>query len=166
MLTIAAVVTLPTPAYGQARAESVLHAGSRVRYAIPRAPRRFTGIVERVDTSGFLVRPDNYDGSIHLGFDSLAALSVLVGVRSSQQGAARGAVAGLTAGALIGTLATAAVWLSDADERCQDCWVSATGLAVGLSVVGTLGLGLIGGILGAASPGDVWHDILLRRHHP
>lgn len=159
-------VTSAISAQGQARIESVLQPGARVRYLVPHAPRSFTGVVERVETASILVRPDGLDVSIHLGMDSLRSLAVYGGVRSAGDGAGRGFVAGLTIGAVIGSVATTAVWLSSADERCQDCWVSSTGAVAVLSVLGSLGLGLLGGVLGGAAPGELWHDVPLRKSRP
>jgi hypothetical protein len=152
------------PASAQARVESVLQPGVRVRYLVPRAPRPFTGLVQQVDTLEIVVRPDGHDQSISLGLDSLRSLAVFGGVRSSEDGARDGAVAGFQIGALLGAVVTAAVWLSPADERCTDCWVSSTAAAAVASALGTLVLGLLGGLLGAVSPGEMWHDIPLRVH--
>lgn len=163
LILIGAILgSVAMPAHGQARIESVLRPGVRVRYLVPQASRPFTGLVEHVDTVGIVVRPDGYDMPIRLGLDSLRSLAVFGGLRSQEDGAARGAIAGFQIGLLLGVVATTAVWLSPADERCRDCWVSATAAMAAVSVVGTLGLGLLGGLLGAASPGEVWHDIPLR----
>jgi hypothetical protein len=167
VMSIAALVAIPaTTAQGQERIESVLQPGVRVRYSFLRVPTSFTGVISRADATGILVRPDGYDGLIHLGLDSLRALAVYGGVRSAGDGAARGTVAGFRIGAVIGLVATAAVWLSSADERCQDCWISSTAAVAVLSALGTLGSALLGGLLGAVSPGDVWHEIPLRHRRP
>jgi hypothetical protein len=148
--------------HAQARIQNVLQTGSRVRYEIPRASRPFTGIVEQLDSAGFSVRPDGLQMPIHLGLDSLRSLAVFDSVRSVTDGAARGALAGLRLGLILGAVITTAVWLSPADERCDACFISATVAAAQLSIVGTLGFGLLGGLIGAASPGEIWHDIPLR----
>jgi len=142
------------PAQGQGRIERVLRPGVRVRYLVPEASRPFTGVVEQVDTVGMLVRPDGYHLSIRLGLDSLRSLAVFSGLRSKAAGAGRGAVAGFQLGFVLGVAVTTAVWLSPADER----WVPFTAAR---SMVGILGFGLLGGLQGAASPGEVWHDVPL-----
>src|SRR5688572_16403972 len=87
---------------------------------------------------------------------------------ASADGARRGAVTGLMVGLLVGAAATTLVWLSSADERCNDCWVSATGVTMVLSAFGTFGLTLLGGVFGASAPGEIWNDIPVgaaRRRH-
>jgi len=146
----------------------VLRIGSRVRYHVPDGSRPFTGLVQEVDTAGFVVRPDGTDLLVRLGLDTLRSLAVFQGVRSSADGARRGAVTGLMVGLLVGAAATTLVWLSSADERCNDCWVSATGVTMVLSAFGTFGLTLLGGVFGASAPGEIWNDIPVgaaRRRH-
>lgn len=162
---VALAIWPATSAHAQGRVESVLKPGTRVRYLVPHASRPFTGLVEQVDTASILVRPDGYQGSISLGLDSLRSLAVSGGLRSVEDGTARGAVGGFKLGLILGVVATTVAWLSPADERCNDCWVSATVVAAAGSVLGTLALGLLGGLLGATSPGEVWHDIPLKRDH-
>jgi hypothetical protein len=157
-LSIAALLGLPLPAKGQARPESLLRIGARVRYHVPDGSRHFTGRVQQVDTAGFAVRPDGTELLVRLGLDTLRSLAVFQRVRSRADGARRGATTGLTVGLLTGAAATTLVWLSSADERC-DCLVSATGVTVLLSAFGTVGLTLLGGVFGASAPGEIWNDI-------
>ena len=162
------ILTVVVPAASmeaQARLQNVLQSCSRVRYEIPRASRPFTGMVEAADSIGLTVRLDGLPTSIHLGLDSLRSLARSGGMRSPGDGAAKGAGAGLRIGLVLGALITTAVWLSPADERYDDCFISATAAMAQLSVLGTLGLGLVGGLIGAASPGEIWHDIPLRSLH-
>lgn len=158
---MAILATTPaTSAWAQARVESVLQPGARVRYILPEAPSPFTGVIGRVDAAGILVHPDRYDGSIHLGFDSLQSLAVAHS-RSAVAGAARGALTGIKIGAVLGIGLTTLVWLSTSGDCCQDSWISATQFVAVLSTMGTLGLGAIGGVLGAVSPGVVWREVSL-----
>jgi hypothetical protein len=161
-LTFLAVLaaTPATSAWAQARVESVLRPGARVRYLLPQAPSPFTGVINRVDAAGILVHPDSYDGSIHLGFDSLQSLAVARS-RSAVAGAARGAFTGIKIGALLGIGLTTLAWLSTSGDCCQDSWLSVTQFVGVLSTMGTLGLGAIGGVWGAVLPGVVWHEVPL-----
>ena len=159
------VAITPFSVQAQGRIENVLQPGARVRYKIPRASRPFTGIVERIDSAGLLVRPDGITTSIHLGADSLRSLALSAGVRSPSDGAVRGAWAGLRIGFVLGVLITTAVWLSPADERCDDCFIGATVAVAQVSMVGAFGLGLLGGLIGAASPGEMWLDIPINSLH-
>ena len=163
MLVISGLAGLASLASGQQRPEPVLKPGARIRYELPRSSHRFRGVIETIDTVRIVVRPEGSDLHIQLGLDSLRSLSILEGVRSSADGARRGAWAGLQIGVLVGTVATTAVWLSSADERCDDCFISATAATIGLSVTGTLGLSLLGAALGASAPGEVWTEIPLPR---
>src|SRR5687767_9478091 len=159
IMSIAALLGLPLPAEGQAPPESLLRVGARVRYRVPDGSRPYTGLVQQVDTGGFAVRPDDTELLVRLGLDTLRSLAVFQRVRSHADGARRGAATGLTFGLLAGAAATTLVWLSSADERCSDCWVSATGVTVVLSAFGTVGLTLLGGVFGASAPGEIWNDI-------
>jgi hypothetical protein len=168
-LSLVALAGLPLLAGGQARSESLIRPGARVRYHVPHGQRPFTGLVEQVETAGFTVRPDGTELLVRLGLDTLRSLAVFEGVRSSADGARRGASAGLQIGLLTGAVATSLVWLSSADERCNDCWVSPTASTAVLGVIGTLGLTLLGGALGASAPGEIWHSIPVgaaRRRRP
>jgi hypothetical protein len=156
------VLALPASSVlGQAHVKSALQPGARVRYLLPQAPSSFTGVIDRADTAGILVSPDNFDGLIHLGFDSLQSLAV-AGSRSIGSGAVRGVVGGLKVGALFGIGLTTLAWLTTSGDCCQDSRISTTAFVGVLSTLGTIGLGVIGGVLGAASPGVVWHEIPLR----
>jgi hypothetical protein len=163
LLSVSVLVADVLPAHGQARVESLLQQGARVRYLLPHTSSSFTGVVEQTDSVGMVVRPDGLDASIRLGLDSLRALAVFGGRRSTANGAARGTGAGFLIGLGLGALITTGVWLSPADERCQDCWVSATAASAVVSLLGALVLGVFGGLLGSAAPGEIWHDIPLRR---
>ena len=140
----------------QRRAEALLKPGVRVRYELPRASHAFRGMVEEVDTLRIVVRPEGTDLRIQLGLDSLRSLAVFEGIRSGADGAWRGMKAGFQIGILVGAVVTTAVWLSPADERCDDCYFSVTAAAGVISVLGTLGLSLLGAALGASAPGEMW----------
>jgi hypothetical protein len=151
------------PAHAQARPESLLRPGVRVRYLVPHASQPFTGLLEQADAATIVVRPDGLETSLRLGLDSLQSLAVFSGLRSAADGTGRGARAGFLIGLAAGAVVTTAVWLSPADERCSDCWGSPTAVAAVATVLGSLALGLVGGLLGAAAPGEIWHDVPLRR---
>lgn len=162
LLAVAGTIAVTSLADAQARTEPVLRPGARVRYVVPHTKRPFSGLVEQVDTLGMLVRADGGDLRIRLGFDSLTSIAVYGGTRSSVEGARRGATTGLLIGLALGTVATTAVWLSSADEQCDDCFISATAATAGVSAIGTLGLTLLGSALGASAPGDLWTELPLR----
>ena len=162
VMVFGGIASLASLAPAQQRPEPLLRPGVRVRYELPRASRAFNGMIEEVDTLRIVVRPEGSDLRIQLGLDSLRSLAVFQGTRSSTDGAGRGAWAGLQIGLLVGTVATTAVWLSSADERCGECFISATAATAVLSVLGTLGLALLGGALGASAPGELWTEVPLR----
>lgn len=153
------LVGLGVNAEAQLRSESVLKRGDRIRYVLPGGEQPFTGRIEVVEMDGLLVRPDGMVQSVPLGFDSLRAIAVSSGGRSSGDGALSGALAGLRLGALIGAIATTAVWLSPADERCDGCVFPPTVGAGVLSVVGTAFFTVLGAVLGASAPGEQWTEI-------
>jgi hypothetical protein len=159
---VALLSLIAVSAAAQARPESLLQPGQRVRYGIPRASSDFTGVVAHVDTLGFSVRPEGTDLLVRLGFDSLQSLAVFDGLRSPAEGARRGAGSGLRLGLMVGAVLTTAVWLSSADERCDACFFPPTIAMAQLSVLGTLVLSLLGGALGASAPGERWTEIPLR----
>ena len=69
-----------------------------------------------------------------------------------------GAGRGFRTGAVIGLVVTGLVLLFEGDS-CDGC-VFTAGMAAGvLSVMGTLGLTVVGGVAGAVSPGEIWHDV-------
>ena len=160
-LLVVALVGISEQLSAQQRPEPLLRPGIRVRYSVPRSSHSFRGVVEEVDTLRMIVRAEQSDLRIQLGLDSLRSLAVFGGVRSTRDGAWRGARAGLALGLVLGAVATTAVWLSHADENCDDCFISATGATVGLSVVGTVGFFLAGTALGASAPGELWTEVPL-----
>lgn len=159
VLVLIGMAGLSSLAPAQRRAEALLKPGVRVRYELPRASHAFSGRVEEVDTLRIVVRPEGTDLRIQLGLDSLRSLAVLEGIRSGADGAWRGMKAGFQIGILVGAVATTAVWLSPADERCDDCYFSVTAATGVISVLGTLGLSLLGAALGASAPGEVWTPV-------
>jgi hypothetical protein len=160
-VAVALLSLVAVPASAQARPESLLRPGQRVRYGVPGALEAFKGVVDKADTLGFSVRPDGTDLLVRLGFDSLQSLAVFEGLRSPADGALRGAGSGLRLGLMLGTAVTAAVWLSSADERCDACFFPPSIAVAQLSVLGTLVLTLLGGALGASAPGERWTEIPL-----
>jgi hypothetical protein len=97
------------PAHAQARPESLLRPGVRVRYVIPHASEAFTGLLEQTNAASIVVRPDGLETSLRLGLDSLQSLEVFGGLRSAADGTGRGARAGFLIGLAAGAGSGAAL---------------------------------------------------------
>lgn len=129
--------------------------GTRIRFVrdVERTQREGT-VVGRTG-SEVLVRDARDNDTISVALNSLRELSIGV-PRSVGAGAARGGAIGLGVGAGLTVAATTLVWLSDADERCNDCFISATAGTVILGALGTVALALGGTLIGASAPGWTW----------
>jgi hypothetical protein len=158
----AAVVLALTPAIPEAqqRVEQLLRPGSRVEYVLPQSSTPFRGTLQQVDSGTLVVRPDGIDMLLPLGLDTLRSLKVASGRRNRAHAALRGAGRGFRTGAVIGLVVTGLVVLMEGDS-CDGCTLSGGVTAAMLSVVGTIGLGVVGGVAGAISPGENWHDVPL-----
>ena len=150
-----AVVLAPPVVGGQVPIMGELRPGARARLVLRSDPKALTATVVAVSDSAVVVHPDRREFPLTFAWDSLASL-VLGVPRSPGAGARRGALAGLSVGAALTALATYLTYLSDADERCEDCWVGATPTVFALGIVGTAGLTVGGALLGAAAPGVTW----------
>ena len=87
---------------------------------------------------------------------SLQGLQVRLRDRTPQAGAWRGVKIGLLYGAGISAvlIAAGAVW--DARNECADCWITATGLAIGVSVPLLSVMTVGGAVIGWFNPGGRW----------
>ena len=121
---------------------------------------RLVGRVAAVDSAGFTlaVRGDSLPRRFLTA--DVGALDVRVGRESAGRGAARGFVKGLLVGVVGGGLLTAGVALSNADERCDDCFVSPTGVMAAVGVAFTGVTSVAGALIGAARPPDRWARVL------
>lgn len=129
--------------------------GTRIRFVrdVERTQREGT-VVSRTGSAA-LVRDARDNDTIRVALDSLRELSIGI-PRSVGAGAARGGAIGLGVGAGLTVAATTLVWLSDADERCNDCLFSATAGTLVLGALGTVALALGGTLIGASAPGWTW----------
>lgn len=157
---LAVLATMPDPAIGtaQERLQPGIVAGSRVRFVRDVERRRREGVVMSRDDSTLLVRQTPGDTTVRAVLDSLRELTVGT-PRSVAAGAAHGALVGFAVGAVLTAVVTTGVWLSNADERCNDCWLSATGTSL---VVGTLASGVLtigGAMIGASARGFTWRQV-------
>ena len=157
----------PVVAGAQAPTLNELRPGARARLVLRSDPKALTATVVAVTDSTVVVHPDRREFPITVAWDSLNAF-VLGVARSPGAGAGRGALVGLGIGAVLTALATYTTYLSDADEQCDDCWVSATPTVFALGIVGTLGLTVGGALIGAAAPGVTWTgpDVMRMRTRP
>lgn len=133
--------------------------GTRVQFVRDVERVRREGVVISRTDSTILVRDATSEDTFGAVLDSLRSLSIGV-PRTAGAGAARGGAIGLGVGAALTAAATTLVWLSDADERCYDCWISATAGTVILGGLGTVALALGGALLGAGAPGWTWEPVM------
>jgi hypothetical protein len=96
-----------------------------------------------------------------LGLDTLKSLKVSSGRRNRALAALGGAGRGFRTGAVIGLVVTGLVLLFEGDG-CDGCVFTAGTAAGVLTVMGTIGLTVVGGVAGAVSPGEIWHDVNIR----
>jgi hypothetical protein len=157
-------VLTPALAQSQQRVEQLLRPGSRVEYVLLESPTPFRGTLQEVDTGTVVVRPDGIGMLLPLGLDTLRSLKVSSGRRNRARAALGGAGRGLRTGAAIGLVATSLALLFDGDS-CDGCMSAGMVTAV-LSVMGTIGLTVAGGVVGAISPGESWHDVPLPARRP
>jgi hypothetical protein len=141
-LIIAAALSALTPALmqGQPSVEQLLRPGSRVEYVLRESSIAFRGTLQQVDTGSILVLSDGIDAPIQLGLDTLGALKVSPGRYSRLHGALHGLAKGLSVGIVIAF--------------------------VPLGPVPALAVTTVGIVMGAVSPGEIWHDVPLPGRRP
>jgi hypothetical protein len=152
---VTAFFAVPISMGCQSSALPELRPGARVRFVLQSGATHRTGTVVDVQDSVVSVRPERESFPIVLAWDSLASF-VIGEPRSAGAGARHGAWVGFRTGAVITVVGTLATVLSDADENCMDCFISATPVVIALGMVATAGLTVGGALLGAAAPGETW----------
>lgn len=162
-LYVAAIglVILLRPEFGDAQERLVpeIITGTRVQFVRDMERTRREGVVVSRTDSAVLVRDAISERTFRAVLDSVRDLAIGI-PRSAGAGAARGGAIGLGVGAVLTVAATTVVWLSDADERCNDCFINATAGTVILGGLGTVALALGGALLGAGAPGWTWKPVI------
>lgn len=139
----------------QERVAPGLRLGTRIKFTLYDDRVDKTGTVVAIGDTSVVVRVDRSELLTTVILDSIASLAI-GRPRSVRAGAGNGAWIGFRVGAVLAVLATTAVWLSDADENCNDCFIPATPAIAVLGVLGTGVLTVGGAVLGAAAPGEIW----------
>ena len=155
LLTLAC--TVPAAAQVAPSAGSHMRPGADVRITSPTASGRF--VVDEMD-SGILTLRDSSGGAVRVPLASVTTLSVSHGPRSAGQGALRGAGLGFAGGAASGILLGFV-----AGDDPQDNWFAFTAeeKALMYGVLLGVGSGLVGAVVGLASPGEQWESVPLER---
>jgi hypothetical protein len=155
LLTLAC--TAPAAAQAAAPASSHVRPGAEVRVASPTASGRF--VVHELDSEILTLR-DSSGAALRVPLASVTMLSVSHGRRSAGAGALRGAGLGFAGGAVSGII----LGFVAGDDPPQQ-WFAFTAeekaLAYGLLLGG--GSGLVGMVVGLASPGEQWESVPLER---
>jgi hypothetical protein len=150
--------TAPVAAQTAAQASSHVRPGAEVRVTSPSASGRF--VVQEMD-SGILTLRDSSGAAVRVPLASVTMLSVSRGRRSAGAGALRGAGLGFAGGAVAGII----LGYVAGDDPPEDLWFaySAEDKALIYGVLLGVGSGLVGTVVGLASPGEQWESVPLER---
>jgi hypothetical protein len=153
LVTIWATALVPQSLAAQSRSVSSLRLGERVKYTIRGNQWSDVGVLNDLTDSSLVVRSRSSRPAVRLGFDSIAALSVSGGRRTTRAGALHGAGIGLRIGLVVGAVLTAMA----ASEECTDCSTfSPLGVVAMVSAGGTVALAGFGALIGTLAPGERW----------
>ena len=158
--SIVAFLITVAPVQAQQRVLPDLKVGSRVRLQARQHPTPRIGDLERVDSlrDRFTIR----DSTGLRTFETSAVLwlDVSAGIRTTGEGAGRGAINGLKVGAVLGGILIAGALYQDA--RCDTCKIASTPFAVLASLPVMAVTSLLGAVIGSAAPGERWDRIMPR----
>ena len=154
LLTLAC--TAPAAAQAAASASSPVRPGAEVRVASPTTSGQF--VVDEMDSEILTLR-DSSGATLRVPLASLTRLSVSHGRRSAGAGALRGAFLGFAGGAVSGIILG---YVAGDDPEgfvafTAEQKAGAYGLLLGV------GSGLVGMVVGLASPGERWESVPLER---
>jgi hypothetical protein len=153
-----ATLVLAGSLQGQQPRPAFPDSGVHVRYKRHDEKARRSARVLGLEGRLLRVRLDSTGEYAHEALDSIQGLQ-LGTRRTPGEGAERGALIGLLTGASIALVASILVRASEADENCNDCWVSASGAMAVLGVLGTGVFTVAGALIGAAAPGETWESV-------
>jgi hypothetical protein len=120
-------------------------------------PRTLTGRLLFADSQTLTVEHRGRPQAVPL--PAVERLEVSIGRYSTGEGAWRGAKAGFFGGAVVSALLIVTGVVSDAQGDCGDCFITATGAAVLLSVPLTTFTTVGGTLIGAVAPGERWAPV-------
>jgi hypothetical protein len=149
--------TAPAAAQTAAPASSHVRPGAEVRVTSPSASGRF--VVHEMDAEILTLR-DSSGAALRVPLASVTMLSVSHGRRPAGQRALRGAGVGFAGGAVAGII----LGYVDGDDQ-SNAFISFTAeeKAVAFGLLLGVGSGLVGMVVGLASPGEQWQSVPLDR---
>lgn len=155
LLTLAC--TVPAAAQVAPSAGSHVRPGAEVRVTSPTVSGRF--VVDEMDSETLTLRGPS-GTALRVPLASVTSLSISQGRRSAGAGALRGAAFGFAGGAASGIL----LGYVGGDDP-PDGWFSYTAedKALMYGVLLGVGSGLVGAVVGLASPGEQWESVPLER---
>jgi len=152
---LALACTVPAFAQASAQAPSQVRPGDGVRVTSPTASGRF--VLHEMDAKTLTLR-DSSGAAVRVPLASVTKLSVSLGRRSAGRGALRGAGLGFAGGAVSGII----LGFVDGDDPSGGFpSLTAEEKALGYGLLLGVGSGLVGAVVGLASPGEQWESVPL-----
>ena len=157
---LALSLSLAAPLAAQEEAPVLVEVDSLARVRVTQratethSPERFTGALVAAGRDSLVIGPDRMAGTLVLPVSAVERLEVSRGRRGVGRSALRGAKYGFLGGLAVSALFFVAVAVDDGD--CGDCFISAEAAAAIGSVMVTSTATLVGGVVGALSPGERW----------
>jgi hypothetical protein len=147
------------PALAQRGTVTELDSLARVRVTQSVDPGRVLGGLLAAGSSGLVIDPVHGGDRLAVPLAHVERLEVSLGQRTVREGALRGARKGAIVGVVTSALLIGMGAIQDAGDDCGECWITATGVAVLVSVP-LIGITTGGGaLLGAMSPGEKWQRV-------
>lgn len=160
ILGVAVAMLLLMATYVCAETERQLEVGARLRIRTTEATAEY--VLEGIGEDGLTVLGRNDSEPQHIAFEQVQRVDMRV-ARSPGAGALWGAAIGGGIAGAVGAVYAIATW-GDVDVECgpydKECSDTAAAARL-IGAVGIFGMGgaLVGGIVGAASPGGTWQPV-------
>ena len=152
---LALALVVPRPVAAQSL--DSLGAGARVRVARHTERSMIVGTVVRADSLSLVIRPDRGPSTMTMSRSELRRVDISTGQRPTGEAFARGAKTGALIGVGLGLVMTGLA--IQADRECEDCMITATMIAIPVSIVLTGATAFIGGRI-AVRNREQWSRVL------